>query len=78
MGHGYAPLRHRTLRILPGDLSKSLPRLLILERMQQRHRTIEILTEIGSTRSQEVNRTNFFLGERVMMFFLAKRQRSEE
>src|ERR1700730_1459657 len=41
MRHRDAPLHHGTFRILTGKFSKGLPTLLVLERMQQRHRSVE-------------------------------------
>ncbi len=42
MRHRYTPLRHRTLRVVFGNMVESLARLLVLKRVQERNGTLKV------------------------------------
>jgi hypothetical protein len=74
MRHRYAPLRHRAIGILHGDLQESLASLLVLEGVQQRNRPVESFADGFRARRQKVNRPNLLRAQFVLMLVLAPRR----
>jgi hypothetical protein len=64
-------LRHGALWITTGNSLKSLPRILVLERVQQGDGSIEILLHCLVARSGEVYGPDFFFTQLVMMTFIS-------
>jgi hypothetical protein len=76
--HGLAPVRHGALRVLLFDVEKSLLRLFVPERMQQRDTLFECLLRLRSTRHGKMHRAQLFLREfLVMMAFISRRGAGE-
>src|SRR6202790_4903621 len=76
--HGLAPVRHGALRVLLFDVEKSLLRLFVPERMQQRDTLFECLLRVRSTRHGKMHRAQLFLCELlVMMTFVGRRPAGE-
>jgi hypothetical protein len=54
-GHRFSPACHRAPGILPGDARECFLRLVVLERVQERHRMIERAGDRRSARRLEVH-----------------------
>ena len=76
--HGLAPVRHGALRVLLFDVEKSLLRLFVPERMQQRDTLFECLLRLRSTRHREMHRAQLFLREFLVMMPFVSRRRARE
>ncbi len=76
--HGLAPVRHGALRVLLFDVEKSLLRLFVPERMQQRDTLFECLLRVRSTRHGKMHRAQLFLREVFVMMPFVSRRRARE
>src|SRR5216684_6450365 len=76
--HGLAPVRHGALRVLLFDVQKSLLRLFIPERMQQRDTLFECLLRLRSTRHGKMHRAQLFLRKLLVMMSFVSRRRAGE
>src|SRR6266849_10982607 len=78
LAHGLAPVRHGALRVLLFDVEKSLLRLFVPERMQQRDTLFECLLRVRSTRHRKMHRAQLFLRKLLVMMTFVSRRRAGE
>ena len=75
--HRHAPVRHRALRVLLLRLCKRLLRLLVPERMQQRHASLKSFLRLGRAGNREMHRAQLLLAKLVVMTFVGKGHKAE-